>query len=983
MNKQSLFKLFLISLILILVKSLDTIALNPEKQITQYVYDSWTIKEGLPHNWIDDIVQTKDGYLWIATSIGLVRFDGVKFTIFDKSNTKELNSKHITRLCAGSDGSLWIGTLGGGVSQFKDGNFITYTIENGLVHNFVLNLFETQDKSIWISTEGGLSHLKNGNFTNYTIDNGLRHNKVWAIVQDKEGTIWIDEEGFDNSLLLFKESSFSIYDLHNRNLHGSLYAGRDGEIWIPTTVELLKYQDGKLFSYPVRELKNSVIRDIISDKDGNLWIAADGIHRFRDGKIDSFTISDGLSINDPFVLYEDQEGSIWIGHHTAGLARIKDGKFTSYTTKEGLLSNYINTTYEDRSGRLWINAGGLAELKDNEWEYHSLQKGLSDRSIITIAETADGTMWLGAETSRALYRYKDGQFSRFPLAQPLTNKIIYVLFTDKDNGLWIGTTDGLGRLKDNKLNIYTISQGLSSSNIRAIIEDKQNNVWIGTLDNGLNIINKEETTNSISKQLLGQSISSLYCDKEGTVWIGTNGSGLYRYRDGHFTNYRTKDGLSDDVTFTILEDDRENLWMGSEKGVYRVSKKSLDEFDAGRVKTIESISYGIEDGMVSSSVTGVNQPTACKTKDGRLWFPTIKGLVVIDPNKMMDNLVVPPVHIETAKIDGKIADLKERVVIPKEAMELSISYTATSLLIPKKVKFKYRLEGFDKDWVEAEGRREAHYTNLPYGNYRFKVIASNNDGLWNEVGAELNIYKRPFFYQTYWFYILCILLIGLLGWTLYYLRMVQMKSRFSAILDERNRIAREIHDTLIQGMIGTSAQLDAISMMLFTSPLAAKQHLDQLRIMVRQSIDEARRSVWNIRHLDNESGNLGNLLLDFAKEAIKDREIDIDLQMQGQFRSISPELEKNIVRIGQEAIINSIKHANAAHIIIALSYSQQYLRLCIRDDGCGFDVDKERESTDHFGLLGMQERAKAIKGQLTINSSPGIGTEIILVASLT
>jgi ligand-binding sensor domain-containing protein len=985
MNKQISFNLGLSLFILVLINYLEAGALSSRKLITQYMYDTWTTKEGFPHNWIDDIVQTKDGYLWIGTSIGLVRFDGIKFTVFDKSNTKELQSKRITKLCAGTDGSLWIGTLGGGLSHLKDGRFTTYTTQDGLAHNVVSDLLEAQDKTIWIATEEGLSHLKDGRFTSYTTHNGLRNNKVSSIAQDSQGTIWIAEDGNYNSLLLLKDKGFSIYDLQGKSINGPIYATRHGKIWIPTHGELLKYENNNLHSYPIKHLKESMVRSLLFDRDGNLWLAAKGLLRFKEGKVDAFTSDDGLLDNYIYSLYEDQEGSLWIGDHSIGLGRLRDGKFIAYTTKEGLSTNYVTTVYEDYYGTLWTNAGRFNPLEDNKWKNYNPQEGLLDTSIISIAETSDRSIWLATETGRTLHRYKNGKFSEIFLQPPLKNKTIPVLYTDKEDGLWIGTTAGLGRLKNDSLTIYTKANGLSSDQIRAIVQDKENNIWIGTFDNGLNLLKDGKfITFNINSQISSQSITSLYCDKAGTVWIGTNGGGLCRYKDGKFSNYTITDGLSDDVTFTILEDDKENLWMGSEKGIYRVMKKSIDDFDLGKVKRIESVSYGTEDGMASNLVKGGTQPVACKSKDGRLWFSTMKGIIMIDPNNMTSNMVIPPVHLEGVKIDGQVVSFKERIVVPQDATELSIFYTATSLLIPPKVKFKYMLEGFDKDWVEAAStRREAHYTNLPPGNYHFKVVASNNDGIWNKVGVGLDIYKRPFFHQTYWFYILCISLIGLLGWTLYYLRMVQLRSKFSAILAERNRIAREVHDTLIQGMIGTSAQLDAISMMLFTSPLAAKQHLDQLRVMVRQSIDEARRSVWNIRHLDNEHGNLGKLLLNFAEEANKNSKINISLQTQGHYRLIDPEVEKNIVRIGQEAIINSIKHAKATHIIIALSYSQQYLRLCIRDDGCGFDIDQEYQSQNRFGILGMHERAKEIKGQLTINSSPGIGTEIILVASIT
>jgi signal transduction histidine kinase len=476
-------------------------------------------------------------------------------------------------------------------------------------------------------------------------------------------------------------------------------------------------------------------------------------------------------------------------------------------------------------------------------------------------------------------------------------------------------------------------------------------------------------------------VLSLYEDREGDLWIGTTG-GLSRYRDGQFASYTTADGLFDDVIFQILEDDAGNLWMGCNKGVFRVSKSELDDFAEGRRKSIASISYGTADGMSSRECNGGIQPAGWKSRDGRLWFPTIKGAVVIDPNKLRINQQPPPVVVEQVIVDGQAVSPTADLRLEAGARRLEFHYTGLSFLSPEKVRFKYKLEGYDNEWIDAGTRREAVYNNLAPGSYTFRVMACNNDGVWNETPASFGFYLKPRFYQTYWFYLACAVALSLIVWMLYRLRIRQMRARFLAVLAERNRIAREIHDTLAQGFVGIGLQLEAVKASLVDPPETARQHLDMAGSLVAHSLAEARQTVWNLRSQSLEDGPLSKALSTLMKQLTEGASIDSRIIVSGAERRLSHRIENNILRIGQEAIINAVKHARAQKIEIELHFDARSLALRVCDDGRGFDIEKAPSANEgHFGLTGMRERAGQIGGRLQINSSSGSGTEITLTVS--
>ncbi|MBN2467273.1 MAG: diguanylate cyclase [Deltaproteobacteria bacterium] len=769
-------------------------ALDPHKTFSQYHYDVWQTDDGLPHNSITDVLQDGRGYLWLGTYEGLVRFDGENCILFSQENTEGIRNDHITALHEDSEGTLWIGTRGG-LTRCQNGKFSTITNDDGLADDVVLSLCEDPGGGLWVGTRNGLSHLAEGTFANYSVNDGLSNSLIWALHADPDGSLWIGTNG--GGLNCLRNGIFTALlkkDGLSHTVVRTLYKDRSGSLWIGTAGGgLNRLMEGKLTVYTSREgLSNNLVRALCEDKDGNLWIGTSGgLDRLREGKISSFTAEDGLSSDVIWSVCEDREGNLWIGTGGGGLNRLRDGKFTVYTTREGLTNNFVWTVCEGKGGGLWIgtNGGGLNRLENGEVIAYTSKDGLSNEIVRSIYEDGNGTLWIGTGGG-GLNRFENGVFTAYTTHEGLSDNVVYAICEDSQGRLWVGTSDGLNRLEGDKFAVYTTAEGLSDNVIHGIHEDRTGGLWICT-NNGLNLLkNGVFIVYSTEQGLSHNRVLTIYEDRQGTLWIGTRG-GLNRLWNGEITAYTKRDGLIDDVIFQIVEDSRENLWMSCNKGIFRVRKKEFDDLDNGTIQAVTSIPYGKLDGLKSSECNGGNQPAGWISRDGRIWFPTIKGVAVIDPEKIVINERQPPVVIDLMLVDNEPVPLEsENFRVSPGKKKFEFHYTALSLTAPEKVKFKFQLEGFDAGWVDADTRRIAYYTNLSPGNYLFRVVACNNDGVWNLAGAAVSFVVKPFFHQTVLFYVICVGAIGIAGVGGYHLRVKQIRLRekyLECLVDERTR----------------------------------------------------------------------------------------------------------------------------------------------------------------------------------------------------
>ncbi|MCX7753491.1 MAG: ATP-binding protein [Blastocatellia bacterium] len=786
-------------------------ALDPRKALTQYAQDVWQIEHGLPSNSIAAILQTRDGYLWLATDNGLARFDGVRFTVFNKSNVPALTSNSITALVEDRDGALWIGALDGLV-RFKNGQWTVYTTRDGLSDNRVVSLAEDREGNLWIGTDtGGVNRLRNGQLTVYAQQQGLASNRVQAMYVDGRGTLWIGTSG---GLSRFREDRFITYSAKDGLPAGSVEAfseDSEGALWIGTKEGLIRFKDGKFSSMSKATSSPRTPRAIIHDREGNLWVGTygEGLYRFSRGVWSRLSVRDGLSDDRVLSLYEDREGSLWVGTR-GGLNRFKDERVTAYTAREGLPDQWVHSVCEDHDGSLWIGTrGGLARWQEGMLITYTTEQGLPSNVVRALHMDRKGNLWIGTDGG-GLARWREGRFIVYGRKYGLMSDRVYAIYEDRNGDLWIGTYgQGLYQLKDGKFIGFTlesnqlrrVSPGTRPQGfVRVIYEDRQGNLWVGARRALFRLKGDNATSYAYQEGFsAGELVTSFHEDDEGTLWIGTYGGGLNRFRDGKFTVYTTDHGLPDNVIYQILEDGQGNLWMSSNRGIFRVSRKELNDLAQGKIASVTPLVYGTADGMKSPECNGGNQSAGCKTRDGRLWFPTTKGVVVIDPARLRTNSLPPPMAIERVAADGRAIDLTETVQVPPGKGELEIGYTALSFLDPQKVRFKYKLEGFDEDWVEAGTRRVAYYTNLPPGQYRFRVIACNNDGVWNETGAAVELHLKPHFYQTRWFLALVVLLLASLGPSIYLLRVRQLRARereLEKLVAERTRELAELNRTL-------------------------------------------------------------------------------------------------------------------------------------------------------------------------------------------
>jgi ligand-binding sensor domain-containing protein/two-component sensor histidine kinase len=1015
-------------LVWLLLSTSLALCLDPQRDLRQYGRRSWQTDSGLPQNTVHAVIQTRDGYIWVATEGGLVRFDGVQFVVYDKQAPAHLPSAAINSLFEDRGGNLWIGTDDGLVRR-RGSQFVTLSTANGLPSNTVWSTFESRGGELWVVTPNGLARYRNGGFDAVPVGQSITNPK--SVVEAEDGSLWIGTNsglerckdgkvegapllpnveiqavaattdgriwaGTRTGLYSFSSGQFrSGQAARTVPLPGlpsneitSLATSKDGSLWIGTAKGLALLKNGRVTVYSTHNgLPAERVESIFEDREGAMWVAASrGLARVFRGQIDAFASPEGLSTESVLSMFEDREGSLWLGTESGGLEMLHDQKFMTYTTANGLSDDLIRSVTQDRSGSVWIgtNGGGVDRFDHGRFTNLTTTNGLSSGIVLALGTDASGSVWVG--TPDGLNKIQNSRVSVYTSADGLADDFVRSLYAASDGSLWIGTRRGLSHLQNGRFTSYSSMDGLGSDLVGAIVEDGAHTLWIATLGGLTRFDHNKFSTLTTRDGLTSNVITALYPDREGDLWIGTNQGGLNRLHDGKITAYPPeKSGLPESI-YAILEDARGNLWLSSKTGIYSVSKRELDEFADHKLSTVASTSYGTADGMKISECSSGGHPAASKLADGTMWFATLKGIAAVDPEHLNRNAVPPPVAIDRVLIDDQpVDDLGDRasgpLTVSPGMRRFEFRYAGMSFIAPQKVRFRYKLDGFDRDWVDAGTRRTAYYTNLPPGKYRFRVLACNNDGIWNETGAWLDFRLKPHFYQTIWFYVALILGLALLTYAIYHWRLRQVELRYDAVLSERGRIAREIHDTLAQGLVGISVQLELVNRLLASSVESARAQLDHARNLVRESLTEARSSIWDLRSQAAETEDLATRLGRMAATVTEGsvRKIRVKSKVSGTYRPLAPKTEAELLRIAQEAIINAVRHATPAHIAIELRFGARDLEMTIQDDGCGFDGQPHPQSTGpegHFGLTGMRERAAQIGGALAIDSAPGKGTRV-------
>ncbi|MBI1764208.1 MAG: hypothetical protein HYR56_22515 [Acidobacteria bacterium] len=962
--------------------------IGPQRIFGRYQQFIWNDQHGLPQNGISTVAQTPDGYLWLATAEGVVRFDGVRFTAFDTANTPSLKSNNVAVLRVTRDGALWAG-YGSGLTRYHQGEFTFYGAAQGLPNTpRVSALFEDRAGNLWIGTQGGVHVLQAGRFATYTTQEGLPDNRISAFAEDAEGAVWIGTLG---GLTRFKDGKFTIYTTRDGLASNQVLAlcfDRVGALWIGAANSgLTRWQAGRFSMAGVPAgLQHHIVQAIVEDREGTLWLGTigGGLYRFKDGRFDVCTEQEGLANNAVQSVYATANGDLWLGTNGGGLALLKEGRFSVYTTQDGLPDDIIGSVRGDGAGHLWVKTrGGLSRFKDGLFQTFTERDGLPAGGGRALATDRAGNLLASAPGQ--VLRYKDGRFSPYVSKDGLAAAEI---LEDRAGRLWAGTSfDGVHCFHNGTITTYTTREGLAENYITALYEDRAGSLWVGT-GSGVSRISAGRVTTWAHKDgYPGRHMLAFYEDRAGQIWMGTDGNGLLRFKDGVFKAITVKDGLYDNLAFQILADDSGNLWLSGNKGIYRASLKELNDFAEGRSKVVMSFAYGAVDGMLSRECNGAS-PGGWKTADGRLWFPTIKGVVAVDPQRL--NLEPPRVAIESVRLDGESLPAGQTARIRSGQENIEIQYTALSWNRPQQLKFRYQLIGFDQTWQQAGTRRIAYFPHLPPGSYTFRVSADNGEGVWNETGASMTLVVIPPFYRTWWFRGLVVLGLTALALASYQLRVRQLEranaaqQAFSRRLinaheGERQRIAAELHDGLSQSL-AIIRQRATICLQAQDDPKRQQEQMEEIAEAATAVIDEVREIIYDLRPVQLDRLGLTNSLREMLNKVGQAHGLEIKQELDELEGRLPKEAENSLYRIVQEAINNIVRHARATHASVKLKREPGLLRLIVADDGCGFIPDASRDwvAGSGLGLTGIHERARLLRGDLLVESAPQQGTTITL-----
>ena len=968
----------------------------------QYVATSWDNDSGLPQNSVQALVQTHDGYLWVGTQFGLARFDGVRFTVFDTNNVPELKGRNISALTETRDGALWIGTFDAGLTRYKDGKFRHYGGADGLPNNYIKVIFETSDGTLWVSTLAGLFRLEDDKFYPFGSAEAFNgSNTVRAMMEDREGNLWI---GTAVSLVRCHDTEIiTNYTPKGAGLPISslraLAEDANGDIWAGGSGGLARLHDGKFVNYSKKHgLSDNNTTALFTDTHSNLWVGTyGGLNRLIGTKFVNERTPDGMAYDMINAIIEDREGNVWVGAKD-GLYRVTLKQFVTYTQQQGLSHNNVISAMQDASGIIWVGTwgGGLNQFHDGKFKGFA-KPGMPTELVLGLLKDRDGDIWFGTDFDAGLFRFRTNQFTRFGHGEGIGGSAIRVVFEDSGGTFWLGTSGGLFSCGGRNFKRFTKFKGLSGQIIRDICEDRDGSLWVAT-DGGLARLKNKKVQNFTTPDGLGSNfIIALYRDRENVLWIGTRGGGLNCYREGKFFSYTTKDGLFNDDVFGVLEDDFGYFWMTCRRGIFRVRKQDLFDYDKHLIPSIMSVSFGKADGMASTECNSIAKPSCFKAIDGKLWFATAKGLVMTDPTLgVRANTNIPPILIEEILFDKRKIDMTNAIThLSPGRGELEVHYTALSLSAAEKNAFRYRLEGFDNEWKEVGTRRVAYYNNIGPGSYTFHVVGCNNDGVWNNKGASISFIIAPHFWQTWWFAAVmgCIGIASFAGVARVVTskrlrRRLEKLEQQHAIEKERMRIAKDMHDE-IGAKLTKISFLSEVTKRNLNNPTEAAQQIDNVSTSAREVLLALDEIVWAVNPKNDMLDNFATYLCRYVSEFFANTSVLAELEIPSILppATLSTEVRHNLVLAIKETLNNVLKHANAQRVRVELIVGSAEVQIVVQDDGRGFDLEQTRNPLNRNvrvgnGLTNIQQRLEQSGGNVKIDTKPGKGTRVTFTVQI-
>ncbi|HJZ98103.1 MAG TPA: two-component regulator propeller domain-containing protein [Candidatus Solibacter sp.] len=936
--------------------------------VPKYVSRIWRTHDGLPESRIRALAQTRDGYLWVGTPGGLARFDGVRFVVYSRFNTPAMADDNIRALSLGRNGSLWIATDGGGLLQYQGGGFRSFGPKDGLANEFVGAVLEDQKGRVWAGTNRGLYVRRGARFERVDEAAHLPNIAFFALCERRDGTILAGGpaglfrvEG--DNLRQFGPSSLM------ENQFYLIQKMSDESLWLGTNHGL------RTIGNTETDLK-PIVGAIAEDHNRSVWLGTlgEGLVLVRNGKATAFQ-APPLPNDSVSAILEDREQNIWVG--TAdGLVRMSAPYVQVLGAQDGLSDDNVSTIYSDRHGTLWLTTitGKVFRFANGRPEPFQFPDAVRALRFRGIFEDRNGAMWFGTD-NQGVMRLANGQISRFTTREGLRNDGLQAFAEDPEGNLWIGTTSGISVWNGSRFQNYYLEQGLSYGWVRAIVQDRNGDMLIGT-DRGINRFHEGRfVPDAAFAKLNRDRVWSIFPDDRGVLWIATRGAGLVRIADGKMARITTQEGLLSNAIVQVIGDGGGKLWMSGPVGLSSAALTDLDAVAEGRSPSVSVLSYGVGDGLESAQMNGGVQPAGCISSGGELWFPSVRGAIHFRPEHPRFAYRAP-VRIESVLVDNQSRTLSSSVVVGPGQRHVEIEFTACTLRSPEQVAFRYKLDGADTKWVAATSRRSANYYNLAPGEYRFHVIARDGSLQDGSSEAMFSLVVRPYLYQTVWFYGGAVALLGLTVFGALRYQERQTRIRYNLRLAERTRIAREMHDTVVQGCVGVSTLIEAAVGNAHSDPDQMLEWLDNARIHLRMTIDEARQALADLRHDSFENGLTG-ALSELTRTVTGEKGIPVSLDVEGDPVPLPDSTNRALTLVAREAIRNAVAHAKPSTVRIRLSFGSAALRLGIEDDGCGFVPSAKQLVADgHFGILGMRERMEQIGGSLEVLSNAGKGTII-------
>jgi len=996
---------FVVGALSLLLLCPSALALDPSFDVSQYAHTAWQVREGFTQGYIRSIAQTPDGYIWLGTGFGLFRFDGVRVEHWQPPlNGEQLPSNFIVCLRVARDGTFWIGTMEG-LASWRDGKLTRYPDLAGLV--------------------------------------------IASILEDRKGTVWVG--GIYSVAPAGKLCAIDGTNVHCYGSDGaSLYEDSHDVLWVVGRDGIWRWRPGPPTFYHM-PFGSSSVQNLGEADDGTLLIPLPGrLARFGGGKLETQHPYPAPARNvDGVVLLRDRDDGVWIGTSGAGIVHLHQGRADVFSQADGLSGDLVTSLFEDREGDVWVTTlGGLDRFRNYAVATYAQHEGLGTTpGWGSVVAGRDGSIWMGTKDGLRMWSHgevtiyggADDQKSqsttvwlpvRYVANRGLPDHVPVHVFADNAGRILVSTQYAFGYMENGR---FVSIRGVPGGVVTSVAQDRQGNLWIANQDQGLLRLSKDGTVQHITWASIGHKggaqslaadrstgglwlgfneggvayfsdgqiketygpaeglgsgrVSALHIDTDDTVWAATVG-GLSRIKNGRVLTLTSKNSLPCDAIYWITQDENHSFWLQMSCGLVRIGRTELDAWATDSQQKIDTTVFDSSDGVPNEPIAFRAGSQVTRSLDGKMWFQGLGGVSVIDPQHLPSNEITPPVHIERVTANGKTYDASNGLRFPPRIRDLKIDYTALSFVAPEKVQFRYQLEGQDRNWREVANDREAQYSNLPPGDYVFRVTAANNRGVWNEAGATLEFSVAPAWFQTDWFYGSCVLAGLLIAWTTYRIRMRQvarsLRAGFDERLSERTRIARDLHDTLLQSFQASLIQMQRARNHFSRSTEEAVRTLDNAIGSAEQAIVEGRDAIQDLRPTVNPQRDLEHLLTVAGQELAKAQDANgppmFRVTVEGPHRSLSPILQDEVYRIGREVLRNAFRHSQASHIEAEVRYDNRKLRLRIRDDGKGIDRDimTEGARAGHWGLPGARERATRIGARLDFWSEAGAGTEVEL-----